>query len=127
MRADKKFACPSSVCEEGAQMLGIVKDDGTVSILATALLIDKEFIQLSREVPDIERRFRFSGTCLEKGCKQWTGHSCGVIENVIRSFTPHENSSGLPECSLRINCRWFSQEGPIACKACPLVVTDSTV
>ncbi|MBS1732083.1 MAG: hypothetical protein JST02_02190 [Bacteroidetes bacterium] len=120
----KKFSCPSSVCEEGAQMLGVVKNDGTVSILPVALPIDKEFVQRSKDIPDIERRFRFSGTCLEKGCKQWTGHSCGVIENVLSSFTPKGKAKGLPECSLRINCRWFSQEGRAACKACPLVVTD---
>lgn len=125
MSPNKKFSCPSSVCEEGSQMLGVVRENGTVTILSEALPIDEEFMLLAKEIPDIEKRFRFSGTCIEKGCRQWTGHSCGVIEKVLKYITPEEQYNDLPKCSIRTTCRWFSQEGRSACKACPLIITDS--
>lgn len=118
--------CPSSVCEEGGQMLGIVNGEGKVSILSTPLPIDKEFMQMARQTPDIEQRFRFTGTCIEKGCKQWTGNSCGVIERTLKSLAGEIQHSGLPKCSIRKGCKWFLQEGKNACKVCPLIITDST-
>jgi hypothetical protein len=31
----------------------------------------------------------------------------------------------LPPCTIRNNCRWFSQEGEAACKRCPEITTVS--
>jgi len=52
---------------------------------------------------------------------------CGVIDEVLE-VVPEENrdpDGTLPECSIRMDCRWFSQVGAEACRVCPQVITDT--
>jgi hypothetical protein len=44
---EKKIMCPSSSCEEGSTLLGIIQGDGKVSFLSQKLIVNEEFIQLS--------------------------------------------------------------------------------
>jgi len=95
-----------------------------ISILPQALEIDKNFIARANEDTNAEQRFRFANKCVEGGCKQWTGSSCGVIEKMMGFIDTVTTSADLPACSLRPQCRWFLQVGPDACKMCPYVITE---
>jgi len=120
----KPLLCPSSRCEEGATLLGIVLQNGTVAFAAERIEVDGEFVKSAQEGRSPEKRFRFSSPCVKCGCKQWTGDHCGVIDKVLKSAPPEAASSKLPQCSIREQCRWFHQTGAVACGICPLVITD---
>jgi hypothetical protein len=120
--------CPSYRCKPGSQLLGVRQDDGTVAILPTPLPVDETFINAVKDdAMAPEQRFRFTNKCVEKGCNQWTGKSCGVVERVLQHldlFPVHEE---LPACGIRDKCRWYHQRKTDACKACPFIITEITV
>lgn len=127
MEDAKPILCPSSRCESGHLLLGVVQADGTVGFLAERMPVDDEFVAVARRGRRPEKRFRFASKCAESGCRQWTGSSCGVIEEVFDAVPEHHRRSELPDCSIRPQCRWFGQEGEAACGVCPLVITDLMV
>lgn len=117
--------CPSSVCKEGAILIGIVRRDGRIAYSADEIVVNSEFVQIARSGRPPEKRFRFAGKCIQTGCQQWTGSRCGVIDSL--STVPRTvDESNLPECSIRPRCRWFLQSGASACAICPDVITDLT-
>ena len=118
--------CPSAVCEEGANLVGIVNQEGMVDFLSNPFIIDAEFVDIAFRGKQPESRFRFSNRCVENGCKQWTGHSCSVIERVLVEAEGQDFPNKLPPCSIRASCRWYHQEGNNACFVCPFIVTDNT-
>ena len=122
--------CPSAKCKTGADLLGVVNEEGKVDMLHTPFKIDQAFVTTARQNGIPESRFRFAKRCVTSGCVQWTGEKCGVIEKIMtlvnetvaKDSLPVEND--LKKCSIRSTCRWFSQRGPEACAVCTLVVTD---
>ena len=68
---------------------------------------------------------RFAAPCQRERCAQWTGSSCGVIEEVLATGAGEDQPARLPRCAIRSACRWYRQEGGAACRACPLVITDT--
>ena len=119
-------SCPSARAEPGNLLIGVVGGDGIVQPLPTRLEIDAGFIEQASKSGVPEARFRFGGRCIEGKCKQWTGNSCGVIEKVLtgmadQNIMPVEH---LPRCVIRGTCRWYSQRGADACRACVFVITD---
>jgi hypothetical protein len=119
--------CPSGRCQKGAVLLGLVGSDGTVSFISEKMVINDEFVQIARAGRTPEKRFRFAGRCVEHACKQWAGHECGVIEEVLKSVDVSGESVDLPNCSIRPQCRWYQQKGALACSVCPFVITDLMV
>jgi hypothetical protein len=117
------LACPSARAEPGNLLYGHVTA-GTVHRLGTPIPITAEFVEAISANGPPERRFRFAGTCQEGRCAQWTGTGCGVIERVLAELEPAGSDAALPRCFLRASCRWFAQEGGVACAACSHVVTD---
>ena len=126
--------CPSSRAEAGAVLLGIVSPDGKIAYLTPQMRISADFVETSRQGRSPEKRFRFSGPCVEGNCAQWTGTRCGVIDAALenadsmhlRANSPDAVSDQLlPNCSIRQRCRWFSQHGRQACRVCPYIITDA--
>nr|WP_245432573.1 hypothetical protein [Mesorhizobium loti] len=97
-----------------------------VQPIPTRLEIDADFIARASKAGTPEARFRFAGRCVEGKCRQWTGNSCGVIEKVLAGMTDQaiDPAAGLPRCAIRGSCRWYTQRGGDACRACVYVVTD---
>jgi hypothetical protein len=122
----KSHLCPSSRCEEGARLLGIVQKDGTVAFTPDDLRVDAAFVNMARLGRKPEARFRFAGPCQGNHCMQWTGERCGVVDAVLHEIRAADMTlpSLLPACAIRENCRWFSQAGADACRACPFVITE---
>ena len=109
---EKTLLCPSARCKKGAILLGVVQPDGHIAFISNPITIDDDFAQLAHQGRTPEKRFRFSDTCIKSGCKQWSGNSCGVIEEVLHYVEPEDmRSFELPQCSIRPQCRWFRQRG----------------
>ncbi len=125
MPKTNKILCPSAICKEGAQIIGIANSQGMVDIIAKPLPVTAEFVEVAKQGRAAEKRFRFSNTCVEKGCHQWTGKSCGVIEKIVGQLEEIESKIQLPKCGIRKDCRWYKQEGANACHICPYVITDN--
>jgi hypothetical protein len=127
METKEAKLCPSATCSSDATLLGIVQDDNTITLLNTPLKLNEAFVEKAREYGEPERRFRFANKCVKNGCKQWTGKSCGIIEELtqLNPTVQAGDNEELPPCIIRKTCRWFSQEGGKACKICLFVVTQS--
>lgn len=128
MNSEKKL-CPSYGCREGAILLGVVMRDGRVAFSSDRIVVNREFVQIAREGRAPEKRFRFGGQCVQSGCGQWAENRCGVIDSVMEETAASDgggqfDASNLPPCSIRSQCRWFSQRGAEACAVCPEVITD---
>jgi hypothetical protein len=119
-------ACPSGRCEEGALLLGVMTPQGTLAYVQPPTHVNADFVERAKAMGRPESRFRFSVSCIEGGCPQWTGKGCAVIDKVLEEEKPvaPPESGGLPRCAIRRTCRWFAQRGPAACGVCPLVVAD---
>jgi hypothetical protein len=129
---DTPKACPSALCEENALLLGVVTSAGTVAFVQPPTRIGAAFVERARAMGHPERRFRFSNTCSEGGCPQWTGKGCAVVDHAIQmaasGLSTKEQSSapaGLPACVIRRSCRWYAQRGASACAVCPTVIADT--
>lgn len=118
--------CPSAQGEAGAILLGIVGADGKIGYLTPQVTVNEEFLDVARRGRTPEKRFRFAGRCVESACAQWNGGRCGVIDAALnrKPGTTEDSQGQLPKCSIRPRCRWFSQQGRMACTACPLIITD---
>ena len=128
MPVTDSFLCPSYRCKTGSKLLGVRQDDGTVAILPTPLPIDDEFINTVKKDPMApEQRFRFTNKCVESGCNQWTGNSCGVVERIVQHLDDLPIIHELPNCGIRSQCRWYHQRKADACKLCPFIITEITV
>jgi hypothetical protein len=119
-------SCPSALCEEDALLLGVVGPDGTVAYVQPPTRISADFVAQAQALGHPERRFRFSTTCREAACQQWTGTGCGVIDVVIGTRPAElQGKPALPACGIRRTCRWFAQHGAAACAVCPQIVADN--
>ena len=126
MEAEESKLCPSATCSKGASLLGIVQGNNTVALLDTPVKLNEAFIEKAHQQGEPEKRFRFADKCIKNGCSQWTGKSCGIM-NELAASNPSIKSDedDLPPCFIRRTCRWYSQEGGKACKICLFVVTES--
>lgn len=119
----QKYACPSATNSEGASLFGIVGNDGLVKFLPHVVPLDAGLISAGRNHNNPEARFRYTQTCAEGGCRQWTGEKCGVVDKVLRLESEALNSK-VQNCPIMNDCRWYAQDGTKACKVCPLIVAD---
>ena len=118
--------CPSYRCVEGALLLGIVQEDGTVAFAERPLTISREFVETARAGPSPESRFRFAGPCHANQCPQWKRGKCGIPEQAEALLAGRADAREAPAyCAIRRHCRWFAQDSFSACRKCPLVTTDN--
>jgi hypothetical protein len=123
--AAEKILCPSSVCIEGAGLLGIVNSEGMVDILPEPIPIDADFVVATQEGRPAEERFRFTNICVKKECHQWSDNQCGIVERVQQFIHIEEQLQQLPACGIRSRCRWYLQHGASACNVCVYIVKDA--
>ncbi len=115
--------CPITECELGAKLIGVKIDNDTFDFLKENIIVDEDLFNVVTAVSNPEKRFRFSNVCLENGCKHWQSESCGCLRKVlsnVESLLLNKDTT-LPQCSIRERCRWFHQEGRMACDVCPLL------
>lgn len=120
------LACPSAPATPGAGLLGVAAPDGRLAFLRTLMQVDEDFLATARAAGVPEARMRFTTRCETSACQQWTGSACGVILRVLDAMGPGLQPPPAPSpCPIRGTCRWFAQEGAVACTACAQVLTDT--
>jgi hypothetical protein len=129
----ESLQCPSYIAKPGADLFGIVGKDGKVEYLDEPIKIDKTFVESAKEYEQntgksAEERFRFSGKCIEGGCSQWSHEhaSCSLVGKVIEAMNKKaEREELLLPCAIRSKCRWFSQQGALACANCNEIIRNA--
>jgi hypothetical protein len=88
------------------------------------LPITDELLALSGPVAPTEV-FRFAGPCAGNACKHYAGETgqCRLVEKTVR-FVPKVQDK-LPSCTIRVDCKWWRQEGRDACFRCPQVASSN--
>jgi hypothetical protein len=131
MKTEQSLQCPSYVAKPGAELFGVVGQDGTVNYLDESIKVDQSFVDSARARQVItgrapEERFRFAGKCIEGKCGQWDqGHSaCSLVSRVIDAMNRKADQLPVP-CAIRSRCRWYSQAGADACVSCNEVVRNA--
>jgi hypothetical protein len=119
--------CPSAQPGLGRSMIiGIVdksrNGDFVAYLSEPSAVTDGTIVAFTGNPVQATQLFRFAAPCEKSGCRNWSGSSCGVAQQVVQILPAVVNE--LPECKLRPSCRWFRQEGQPACLRCPQVVTD---
>lgn len=120
MEADlhSKKMCPSYIGKAGAQLFGVVNKDGKVQFI-TPLTVTEEFLELNKGKSSLEQRFRFTGKCVEKGCAQWNNEESRCsLSRKVQDLDLKNRTRELTYCPIRSQCRWFHQDGNVACFSC---------
>ena len=124
MKQKKLKSCPSSVATEGSVLLGVFNKNGSLGYLSNKTEVTGKLYEEVKKTKEPEKRFRFSNTCVESGCRQWSSGKCGVINKILQTNEDLNLEAQLPNCSIRASCRWYFQEGAQACTFCPYIVTN---
>lgn len=117
----KDYMCPSYYPSKKAKAIGMANKDGIVNFFEKPLAVDEEFIQEAQTNVDLESKFRFSGPCVNKSCKQWSNNKCGLINELEKILENIPKQSAPKSCSISNSCRWRLQEGDKACLTCVFV------
>jgi len=127
MSTPRQTLCPSAQPDwEGSKVIGVVggtADAPEVAYLAEPQPVTDELLALARPVTPAEV-FRIAAPCAGTNCGHFSAeHSkCKLVEKTVRWAQVVVEK--LPACSIRLDCRWWQQEGRAACMRCPQVVTD---
>ena len=118
--------CPSAQPGmDNCRILGVVDHEGStprIVYLNEILPATSDVLALSAPLKPTEV-FRLSATCAEHKCPHFDGLDCRLATRIVGMLPAVVDA--LPPCTIRKDCRWFSQEGGEACKRCPEVTTVS--
>lgn len=126
----RTFTCPSGPAAPGAMILGVVAGKGQVAYLSPNIPVTERILRsLQSEGVPVENRMRFACSCLERRCIQWkeseASGRCDLIDHAVKVLEVAVGPDILPHCGIRHTCRWFAQQGRVACGVCPKVVRQS--
>jgi hypothetical protein len=123
---DKTTLCPSARPEsKDSVVFGIISGtvaDPRVAYLKQPQSITEELIAKANPVTPTEI-FRLAAPCITQGCQHFDGQDCRLATRIVEKLPTV--TTELPACSIRRDCRWWQQEGKIACMRCPQVITDN--
>jgi hypothetical protein len=126
--SDKKppvIQCPSAQpTNPGAVVFGVVTgttESPRIGYLTEAQPVTESLLALAGQA-NPGQVFRAASPCAGGGCKHFDGTDCRLATRIAQFLDPVVNS--LPACEIRPTCRWFRQEGRVACLRCPQVVTE---
>ncbi|MFZ0481642.1 MAG: hypothetical protein WAL71_21055 [Terriglobales bacterium] len=118
--------CPSAQPGmDRCRVLGVVRRDGSAPMLEYLnenLPASPEVLAMAAPLKPTDV-FRLAATCAEHKCPHFDGADCRLATRIVKILP--EVVDSLPACTIRKDCRWFSQEGGAACKRCPEVTTVS--
>jgi hypothetical protein len=116
--------CPSAQPGmDNCRVLGVVQQDGPkplVFYLKQPVPATAEVLAMAAPLKPTEI-FRLAATCAEHACPHFDGADCRLAARVATMLPP--SVERLPPCSIRKDCRWYSQEGGAACLRCPEITT----
>jgi hypothetical protein len=117
--------CPSAQPEQpNAVIIGVVRrSNGAV---ATGILPETvplhPLIDLVPENVRPTEVLRFAAPCAGAKCRHFSDDTCTLAARIIARLPAVTDRLG--RCAIRPSCRWWQQEGPLACQRCPQVVTE---
>jgi len=118
--------CPSAQPGmDRAMVLGVVQQGGprpVVQYLNEQLPATPDILAMSAPLKPTDV-FRLAATCAEHRCPHFDGADCRLATRIVRMLP--EVVDKLPPCTIRKECRWYSQEGGAACRRCPEITTVS--
>jgi len=116
--------CPSAQPDwPSARIIGVVggtPEQAQVAFLDQSAPSNMELLSLSEPLQPTEV-FRFTAPCASAACSHFGEGRCRLASKIVRLLP--EVTSELPPCPIRSQCRWWVQEGAVACMRCPQVVT----
>jgi hypothetical protein len=117
--------CPSAQPGmDNCRVLGVVQQDGPPRIvyLNELLPATEQILSLAAPLKPTEV-YRLSATCAEHKCPHFDGADCMLATRIVNILPAAVDA--LPPCTIRKDCRWYSQEGGAACRRCPEITTVS--
>ena len=122
--------CPSAQTGmENCRILGVVLNEvpqegpiPRIVYLNELLPATAEVLALSAPLKPTEV-YRLSATCAEHKCPHFDGADCKLAARIVNILPAVVDA--LPPCTIRKDCRWYSQEGGAACRRCPEITTLS--
>ncbi len=116
--------CPSAQPEiAGCVVFGVIGGTAAqphVSWLERPVPVTEDLLALAGPVHPTEV-LRLAAPCQEKSCCHFDGVDCRLATRLVQLLPAV--TEPLPPCQIRADCRWFLQEGRLACKRCPQIVT----
>ncbi len=116
--------CPSAQPGmDNCTVLGVVQQDGPKPLLVYLnqhVRATPEVLAMAAPLKPTEV-FRLSATCAEHKCPHFDGTDCRLATRIVQMLPAAVDA--LPPCSIRKDCRWYSQEGAAACRRCPEITT----
>jgi hypothetical protein len=109
----------------GCRVLGVMAgtvDQPRLAYLEEPAPASAEILSLSGPVKPTEV-FRLAAPCVETQCRHFDGKDCHLVTRIVQILPAV--TEALPTCRIRPECRWFEQEGRLACLRCPQVITQN--
>jgi hypothetical protein len=123
--ADTHLMCPSAQPEmEGSRVLGVVggtAEHPELAYLNQYLPVSNELVAMAAPVKPTQV-MRFAAPCQERKCCHFDGMNCNLATRIVQIMPAV--TEALPPCLIRATCRWYVQEGRLACQRCPQIVTQ---
>ena len=112
--------CPSAQPGmNNCRVLGIVNQDGpaaAIVYLNQILPATADILALAAPFKPTEV-FRLAATCAEEKCPHFDGADCRLATRIVQMLPAVVDA--LPPCTIRKDCRWFTQEGLRGLQALP--------
>lgn len=116
--------CPSSQPQvEGVRVLGIVQHTARgaeVTYLEEPVAAAPHILAMATPLQPTEV-FRLAAACQTNRCPHFDGANCGLVTRIVQILPAVVEQ--MPPCQIRLECRWFRQEGAAACHRCPQIST----
>lgn len=122
---EHRLLCPSAQPNLSDSIVFAVvagtEDAPEAVFLPTPLPVAPELLQMCKPVQPTEV-LRFAAPCQGSKCQHFTGAKCRLVDNLVNIL--ERPGQDLKPCAIRLNCRWFAQQGRAACDRCTEIVTS---
>jgi hypothetical protein len=122
--------CPSAQPGmENCRVLGVVLSEVQKNGFTPRIVYLNELLPATADVLALSAPlkptevYRLSATCAEHKCPHFDGADCKLAARIVNILPAVVDA--LPPCTIRKDCRWYSQEGGAACRRCPEITTLS--
>ena len=124
LKRSRPVLCPSAQPEiADCVAFGVVGGTAAqprVAWLERPVPLTQELLGLAGPVHPTEV-LRLAAPCQEGACCHFDGTDCRLATRLVQLLPAV--TEPLPPYQIRADCRWFLQEGRMACKRCPQIVT----
>jgi hypothetical protein len=113
--------CPSYPAGAATLEIGRRGSDGMVKFHESPVVCrPAESVRRAQVRTQVVDDGRFAGPCVTAACINWEG-SC----RLGRTVSSRASEGGQP-CAISAECRWYAENGVVACHGCRLVVYVET-